>query len=369
MDIEEKISLITRKPVIETLTEDLLRHYLEQGVPLQHYIGYEISGYIHLGSALGALKIVDFQEAGAKTRVFLADWHAWINNKLGGDIDTIRRVAKGYFTHAMKKVIEAFGGDPDKTEFVLASDIYDDDYWALVLKIGKEVNLSRALRSITIMGRKSKESVPTSWLIYPLMQAADIFYQGVNLAHAGIDQRKIHVITIEIGEKLAGYKPVAVHHHLITNLALPWDVYKKIKEGGNLKEAKEELSELKMSKSIPGSTFFVHDSEEKIRETIRKAFCPHGETELNPIWEIVEYVIFRDQKVEFTITNEKTGEERTYYTVDELREDWINKKIHPLDLKSAVADWLVKTFEPVRKYFEGPGKKYLEEMENIKITR
>ena len=46
------------------------------------------------------------------------------------------------------------------------------------------------------------------------------------------------------------------------------------------------------------------------------------------------------------------------------------KEIHPLDLKEYVAEKLIKMLEPARKYFlEGPGKKYLEEMQNLKITR
>jgi len=371
MNVEERFSLIARKPTVEILTEERLKQALEQGIKLKHYIGFEISGYLHIGnSVLTCMKIVDFQKAGVETSIFLADWHSWINEKLGGDRDTIRRIAKGYFTSVMKKCIEAFGGDPNKTKFVLASDIYDNDYWALVVKIAKETTLNRTLRSITIMGRKSKENIPTAWLLYPMMQAADILFMDINLAHAGIDQRKIHVIATEVGEKIKGYKPIAVHHHLITNLALNWDIYKKIKESGNVKEAKEELSELKMSKSIPGSTFFVHDSEEKIRHVIKKAFCPQGETELNPVWEIVEYLIFRDEETEFTIVNEKTGEEKTYHNLQEIKQDWTSGKIHPLDLKNAVAEWLIDLLAPVRKYFlEGPGKKYLEEMENIRITR
>lgn len=93
MDIERKIELIKKKPTEELLTEENLRHLLEVGAPLQHYIGFEISGYIHLGTGLMAgAKIADLQKAGVKTRIFLADWHSWINDKLGGDLEVIRRL-------------------------------------------------------------------------------------------------------------------------------------------------------------------------------------------------------------------------------------------------------------------------------------
>ena len=190
MDMEDRINLITRKPAEEVLTVENLKHLLEVGVPLQHYIGFEISGYIHLGTGLMAgAKIADFQKAGAKTRVFLADWHSWINDKLGGDLEVIQKVALSYFKEGMKQSIKAMGGDPDRVEFVLASEILEKgDYWQTVIDISKNVTLSRMMRSITIMGRQMGEGIDFAKLIYPAMQVADIFYQGVNLAHAGMDQ-------------------------------------------------------------------------------------------------------------------------------------------------------------------------------------
>ena len=411
--------LLWKKPAIEVLGINRLNNINK----IKHYIGYEISGYLHLGALVGVYKIVDIQKIG-QTEVFLADWHTWINNKLGGDINLIRKVAKGYFTHAFKKLIEVSGGDPSKTDFVLATEVYNNDYWAEVIKIGKNTTLSRVLRSITIMGRSAGESIPSAWLIYPLMQAADIIFQKINVAHAGIDQRKAHVIAIEYADKI-NYPLIAVHHQLITNLKLPYEVFKKLKEGGSKREAKEELSELKMSKSIPGSAILIHDSPEKIKEAIMNAFCPQGELEFNPIWEIVEYLIFRDQEnygvieilkengfdlninnyeeyenlknqnkinwedlykkldkidnelvkisykeVEFEIVNKKTGERKVYRNLWELREDWINKKIHPLDLKEAVSEWLIKTLYSVYEYFsEGGGRKYKEELDSAQITR
>jgi len=101
---------------------------------MQHYIGFEISGYIHLGTGLMAgAKIADLQKAGIKTRIFLADWHSWINDKLGGDLETIQKVALGYFKEGMKQSIRVMGGDPDRVEFVLASEILEKgDYWQTV---------------------------------------------------------------------------------------------------------------------------------------------------------------------------------------------------------------------------------------------
>ncbi|HIH73446.1 MAG: Tyrosine--tRNA ligase [Thermococcales archaeon 44_46] len=375
MDIEEKISLITKKPTEEVLTLGNLRHLLEIGMPLQHYIGFEISGYIHLGTGLMAgAKIADFQKAGIKTRIFLADWHSWINDKLGGDLEVIQKVALTYFKEGMKQSIKVMGGDPDKVEFVLASEILEKgDYWRTVIDISKNVTLARMLRSITIMGRQMGESIDFAKLIYPAMQVADIFYQGVNIAHAGMDQRKAHVIAIEVAEKLKYHplvwngekvKPIAVHHHLLLGLQEPpkWPIESE-------EEFKEIKAAMKMSKSKPYSAVFIHDSPEEIKQKLRKAFCPAREVKYNPVLDWAEHIIFREEPTEFTIHRPaKFGGDVTYTTFEELKKDFAEGKIHPLDLKNAVAEYLIELLKPVREYFEKHPEP-LELMKEVQITR
>ncbi len=53
-----------------------------------------------------------------------------------------------------------------------------------------------------------------------------------------------------------------------------------------------------------------------------------------------------------------------------LEKDYVEGKIHPLDLKNMVAEYLVEMLEPARKYFlEGPGRRYYEELRSLRITR
>jgi len=375
MDIEKKVELITRKPTEEVLTVDNLRDLLEVGMSLQHYIGFEISGYIHLGTGLMAgAKIADFQKAGIKTRVYLADWHSWINDKLGGDLEVIQKVALGYFKEGMKQSIKVMGGDPDKVEFVLASEILErGDYWRTIIDISKNVTLARMMRSITIMGRQMGEAIDFAKLIYPAMQVADIFYQGVNIAHAGMDQRKAHVIAREVAEKLKYHplvwdgkkvKPIAVHHHLLLGLQEPpkWPI-------GGEEEFKEIKAQMKMSKSKPYSAVFIHDTPEEIRQKLRKAFCPAKEINYNPVLDWAEHIIFREEPTEFTIHRPaKFGGDVTYTTFEELKRDFAEGKLHPLDLKNAVAEYLIELLKPIREYFEKHPEP-LELMREIKITR
>lgn len=375
MDIEKKVELITRKPTEEVLTVGDLRDLLEVGMPLRHYIGFEISGYIHLGTGLMAgAKIADFQKAGIRTRVFLADWHSWINDKLGGDLEVIQKVALGYFKEGMKQSIKVMGGDPEKVEFVLASEILErGDYWRTIIDISKNVTLARMMRSITIMGRQMGEAIDFAKLIYPAMQVADIFYQGVNIAHAGMDQRKAHVIAREVAEKLKYHplvwdgkkvKPVAVHHHLLLGLQEPpkWPV-------GGEEEFKEIKGQMKMSKSKPYSAVFIHDTPEEIREKLRKAFCPAKEVNYNPVLDWAEHIIFREEPAEFTIHRPaKFGGDVTYTTFEELKRDFAEGKLHPLDLKNAVAEYLIELLKPIREYFKKHPEP-LELMKSVQITR
>ena len=74
MQLEKKLKLIERLPTEEIITEEELIKLLEEKEHPQHYIGYEISGLLHLGILyLTGYKIRDFLEAGFNCCVFLAD--------------------------------------------------------------------------------------------------------------------------------------------------------------------------------------------------------------------------------------------------------------------------------------------------------
>src|SRR3989344_2057127 len=116
MTTEEKFKLITRN-LEEVLTPEELKQLIESDTPLKHYIGFEISGKLHIGYLFTALKVKDLQDAGAETVIWLADLHSAINDKLEGNLETIKRVARGYFTDAFKALFLSIGGDPDKLIF------------------------------------------------------------------------------------------------------------------------------------------------------------------------------------------------------------------------------------------------------------
>jgi len=51
-----------------------------------------------------------------------------------------------------------------------------------------------------------------------------------------------------------------------------------------------------------------------------------------------------------------------------LEKIYVDKKLHPMDLKNCVAEYLDKIIEPVRKHFENK-KELLEVYKEIEITR
>jgi len=377
METEQKFNLI-KKNTEEIITEEDLKYLLNSGTKIKHYIGFEISGKIHLGTGLMCMsKVKDFMDVGIDCSIFLADWHTWINDKLGGELEKIKKIAVGYFKEGMKASLKCVGGDPEKLKFVLGSELYhnNDLYWQTVIDISKNTSLARMKRSITIMGRKEGEAIDFAQLIYPPMQVADIFIQGINLAHAGLDQRKAHVIARDVALKLKTkplldkngkpIKPVAVHHHLILGLGKPpiWPIPKE--------RLQELWAALKMSKSNPDTCIFIHDSPEDIRRKINQAFCMEGETEFNPILDWTKYLIFRDVNSKLEVKRPaKFGRDITYTSYEELEKDFAKKKLHPMDLKNAVAEKLIQILEPARKHFEQPkAKKMLEELENLMATK
>ena len=378
MNVSERFELIKRGTE-EVLTEDDLKRYLESGVPLNHYIGFEISGKVHLGTGIVCMsKIKDFLDAGVKCSVFLADWHSWINDKLGGDLEQIQEIATGYFKEGLKTCLRAVGADAEKVKFTLGTDLYhnNDAYWETFIDVCKNTTLNRMHRSITIMGRKLGEGVDFAKLLYLAMQVADIFIQNVNLAHAGYDQRKAHVVAREvalrmkknnlvntIGEKI---KPICVHHHLILGLTKPaiWPIEDPT-------QLQEMWSDMKMSKSIPNSAVFVNDTPEEIKNKVKNAFCPEGNVSVNPILDWAKHVIFRNKGSNILIERKpKFGGDIEFNSYTELEKAFLSKSLHPLDLKIGVANKITEILEPVRNHFEKPHiQKMKKKLEELIITR
>ncbi len=361
MNTKEKIALI-QEVGEEIIGLDEIKKKLEENKKLIAYDGFEPSGQIHIAQGfIRAMNIQKLLKAGIHFKVLVADWHAYANNKMGGDIKKIQQVGK-YFIEVWK----ACGLNTKNIEFVWASELVKDpDYWFSVLKIAKSTTLNRIIRCSQIMGRSETDNLTAAQIIYPAMQAADIFYLKVDIAQLGMDQRKVNMLARQIASDLGFEKPSAVHHHMLISLNPPID---KLKPEEN---KIEKTIALKMSKSQPDSAVFMTDNREEIQRKINKAYCPPGEVAFNPILEYFKYIVFlKHKKVEIK-REKKFGGNLMLNSYLELEDLYKSEAIYPLDLKNNLVNYLDEIIEPVRKYFEvnSKAKRLKEKIESYKITR
>ena len=297
------------------------------------YIGIEPSGLPHIGTGfLWAKKMTEVYNQGVETTILLADWHAMINDKLGGDLDKIRESGE-----TIMKTMRAFGL-PDGVKFVWAKDVVaNSDYWKLLLQVAKNSNLARITRALPIMGRSEEEAEKDfSKYIYPLMQVTDIFYMNLDIAFGGMDQRHAHMLARDIAEKMGRKKVISIHGSLLGSL----------KGSGRMDTFK------KMSKSDPDSAIFISDSREEVNRKLKGAFCPAAQVEGNPVMDLFRHVVFPYIDHEVTIHRPpKKGGELQVKSYNELESLYLKNEIHPMDLKSAAADSLNELIEPGRAVF------------------
>ncbi|MCC7304543.1 hypothetical protein IT418_03995 [bacterium] len=241
LSTQEKIELLRSITAHggELIGENELPALFESGEQLYTYDGFEPSGQMHIAQgiirAINANKMID---AGFIFRMWVADWFGYLNNKMGGDLEKIKTVGK-YFIEIWK----ASGMNLDKVEFLWTSDeVSKREYWELVMKVAKAVTLKRALRTTTIMGRSESDDLSAGQILYPCMQAADIFgVMHAKVTQLGLDQQKVNILAREIGEEIGYWKPVIVSHGMLQGLQKPED---------------KKVTELQVSKLVNGEIFY-----------------------------------------------------------------------------------------------------------------
>ncbi len=352
MNTDEKISLI-KSFAEEIITEEDLKQVLQEKKHPVAYDGFEPSGKIHIAQGImRAINVNKMTKAGVKFTMLAADWHAWANNKMGGDLDKIHLVGD-----YLIEVWKAAGMDLENVKFVRSSELVSkQEYWQTVMKIARESTVNRIIRCSQIMGRSESDNLSAAQILYPCMQCADIFHLGVDIAQLGMDQRKVNMLAREIGPKIGFWKPVIVSHHMLMGLTEPKTEL----------QGEDRAIAMKMSKSNPDSAIFMTDSEEEVKRKIKKAYCPEGQVQDNPILEYMKYIIFEKYDSIEIKRPEKFGGNVIFKSYDELAEAFGNKKVHPMDLKSATADYINQMVEPVRQHFEknAKAKKLLETIES-----
>lgn len=355
--IDDKIKLI-KSFAEEVVTENELRELFSTKKKIIAYDGFEPSGKIHIAQGLmRAITVNKLISTGVKFRFWVADWFAMLNNKYGGDLEKIQIVGK-YFVEVWK----ACGMDMKNVEFILTSDFIKKhpEYWETVMKLSMSSSIARVMRCGQIMGREESVNNPSAQILYPLMQAADIHHLEADIAQLGMDQRKVNMLARDIFPKLGFKPPVVVSHHMLLGLQF---------QESSLDGIDRKIA-MKMSKSKPDSAIFMTDSREEVFRKFKKAYCPEGKEEDNPVLEYAKYIVFEKfDKIEVK-RPEKFGGNIEIKGYNELKELYVSKQIHPMDLKNTIAEYIDLLLEPVRKHFsKGEAKKLKEKVESFEVMR
>ena len=315
----------------ECIKPEELRALFEKKPHPVCYDGFEPSGRMHIAQGiLKALNVNKLTSCGCVFVFWVADWFGMLNNKMGGDLEKIRKVGQ-YFVEVWK----ASGMDMTNVKFYWASDAINEDpngYWLRVLDVARKSSVSRMKRCCQIMGRADGDDQPSAHILYPCMQCSDIFYIGADICQLGMDQRKVNMLARDYCDaaKIKN-KPVIISHAMVPGLL----------------EGQE-----KMSKSNPDSAIFMEDSKADIQRKIKKAFCPPSVVEGNPCVSYVITFVF-GKYGEFEVQRKETdGGNIIYQTVEDFTEDYLLGALHPADLKANLSRHLERMIEPVRRHFE-----------------
>ncbi|KAG6685010.1 hypothetical protein I3842_12G091500 [Carya illinoinensis] len=351
ISLEEKYQIV-RSVGEECILDDELRNLLANKPEPICYDGFEPSGRMHI--AQGVMKTINVNKltsAGCRVKIWIADWFAQLNNKMGGDLKKIETVGR-YLIEIWKAVgMDLEGG---KVEFLWSSKEINSrahEYWPLVMDIARRNKLPRIIRCSQIMGRSEQDELTAAQILYPCMQCADIFFLKADICQLGMDQRKVNVLAREYCDDIKRKnKPIILSHHMLPGLQQGQD---------------------KMSKSDPSSSIYMEDDEAEVNLKIKKAYCPPKIVEGNPCLEYVKYMVLPWFKEFVVERNADNGGCKTYKNFEELIADYESGELHPGDLKPALSKALNKILEPVREHFkkDNHAKDLLKRVKAYRITR
>ncbi|KAI0739603.1 tyrosyl-tRNA synthetase [Daedaleopsis nitida] len=359
---EEKYDLITRR-LQEVLGGDLIKAILAEGRTPKCYWGTAPTGRPHIGYFVPLTKMADFLRAGVELTILFADVHAFLDN-LKAPLELVAHRTE-YYEKIILAVFTSLGIPTSRLRVVKGSSYqlskeYNLDNYKLCTLV-TEHDAKKAGAEVV----KQVESPLLSGLLYPGLQALDEQYLDCDFQFGGVDQRKIFTFA-ELYLPRLGYRKRA---HLM-NAMVPG-------LGGG-----------KMSSSDPNSKIDFLDPPEVVRRKIKGAFCEEGNTAENGVLSFVEAVLIPISQLRLERAQGKTGADADegagatgdqtpfalegapdgtvfsvfrkeeyggtlhYSTFDALKEDFAAKKVHPKDLKTAVADAIVRLLDPIRKAFE-----------------
>ena len=184
---------------------------LRKGQSIRVYCGYEMSGGLHVGHLRGIAMLNSFARySNCRVIALIADLHVWLNKRSEGSPAARRALLDG-----LKKVLHprvnivtaAMGSKPSGLDnFQLSKP-----YLKTLMGLSTIPTMNRVTRGIATSLRACKDAIRVSDVLYPLMQVADMYHLGIDVAIGGIDQRKIHMLARDLAGKFGVEKPAIFH--------------------------------------------------------------------------------------------------------------------------------------------------------------
>ena len=286
-----------------------------------------------------------------------------------------------YYRFIILTVLKAIGVPTDRLKLVVGSsyqltEAYNMDQYRLCAMV-TEHDAKKAGAEVV----KQVASPLLSSMLYPGLQALDEQYLDVDFQFGGVDQ-------------VSQAKRVRVSSHL-TSFPLPQrkifvfaeEYLPKLGYGKRahfMNPMVPGLKGSKMSASDAASKVDFLDSPKEISKKLNEAHCVEGVVEDNGVLAFARAVLFPVARIRkeneaagntdlldeskgaakslaladapkgvlFSINRpEKFGGPMHYASYADLENDFVEKKIHPADLKKGVADAIATLLEPVRKEF------------------
>jgi len=344
-DVEESVGI---EHLVDCLAEQT--SMAGDGV-LRCYVGFEPSGKAHIGWKVLSLQLKRMLEADANVLIFLADWHAWVNDKFGGNMEDIQQTAV-YMEETFRALLgyPEEGDGPGQLRFYWASQLMDSgDYWARVLRCSKGATLPMVRKTFTIMGRDEASSDhDLSKFYYPAMQAADIFELNIDVAIGGMDQRKAHMFMRDMASKWNWNKATCLHTPILSSL----------KASG----VRMDSFDHKMSKSDPNGALLLHDTLEQVQKKMKKAYLD-PEDEHSPVYELAEHVVLPEFGHIQVTPNPKFGEPSTWDDLDAFKAAVMDGTLHPFDAKMGVAAGVAAGLSSIAEHFAANPEAYEKMLE------
>ncbi|POW19551.1 hypothetical protein PSHT_04546 [Puccinia striiformis] len=374
LNANERYELITRNLGEVLGSQELLKLCQEEGRIITCYWGMNFgelafftqqestatTGRPHIGYFVPLTKIADFLRAGVRDTIVIflheKDVHAFLDN-LKAPLELINQRVS-YYSHILRAVFTSIGVPIDRLEFITGSSYqYSTPYNKDCLKLASLVS-ERDARKAGSEVVKESDAPPLSGLLYPLLQALDEEYLGVDFQFGGIDQRKIFTFA-ELYLPRLGY---AKRIHLM-NTMVPG------------------LTGTKMSSSDAKSKIDFLDTPEDVKKKIKDAVCVPGEINGNGILAFLESVLLpiadlkrnmnEDRKSPFassdapegtlfSVVRKREKDVLHYTTYTDIVRDYQTEepvgsgsfKLFPSDLKLSVTNAILTLLAPIRETYE-----------------